>query len=202
MGSFGKVKGGFKKWIYKTPKGADAIMYWDGESKDCVVMIGTKLAKEADGFGKLASAKKLKDELVSKGYVKNNRFVANYWCDKVSTMINVLNGGSVSMPAEKAAGHFTEAQERVYRYKDTRIRCDKSSNECTVLAGSRVEKEAPKFATSAPGAKELKDELVAAGIIKKDVFAEGYIGSLATLLNVINGGSVSATREKEKFILE
>lgn len=84
-------------WTYSA-KGAVAYIEWDGESKDCIVKKGSKVAAESNGFAKLAPAKKMKDILLQKGIIVNNEFVVDYSCDKISTMINVLTGGSVSMP--------------------------------------------------------------------------------------------------------
>lgn len=84
-------------WTYRA-KGAVAYIEWDGESKDCIVKKGSKVAAESNGFAKLAPAKRMKDILLQKGVIENNEFVADYSCDKISTMINVLTGGSVSMP--------------------------------------------------------------------------------------------------------
>jgi hypothetical protein len=221
--------GHIQKWTYKTKKGADATILWDGDSKECTILAGSTVAREADGFVKLQPAKTMKEDLISKEIVKDNQFVCNYKCDKISTMINVLNGGSVSMPAEIANKHLiptgdtalsgeeiaipprpqlvtvpepSDIDVEVYKYKGVRIRCDISTNECTILRGSRVQSESPKFATNASGAKKLKDELIERHIIENDFFVEDYSGSLATLLNLVNGGSVSAPREKEKFVKE
>ena len=84
-------------WVYRT-KGVCSTIEWDGSSKSCVVLKGSKAAAEAAGFAKLPSAKKLKDELIQEGVLVNDEFVKDYPCNKVATMINVLNGGSVSMP--------------------------------------------------------------------------------------------------------
>lgn len=86
-------------WQY-TPKGVVSRLQWDGSSKSCVVLKGSKVAAEAAGFAKLASAQRLKKELMEAHVIVNDEFVTDYECDKISTMINVLNGGSVSMPKE------------------------------------------------------------------------------------------------------
>lgn len=84
-------------WIY-TAKGIVAHLEWDGESKSCVVKAGSRVAKEAPGFVKLESAKNMKAKLVNAGVIVNDEFTRDYQCDKISTMINLLTGGSVSMP--------------------------------------------------------------------------------------------------------
>lgn len=234
------VSGCMKKWTYRTKKGANAVILWDGTSKNCKVLKGSIAAKEAPNFAASASAaKKMKDQLVSQGNFSGLTFITDYDCDKISTMINLLNGGSVSMPAEIKGKNLRLAEddvnssdivpleaetdkqelqspepvssveptgsssgECIYTYKNVRLQCDINSNRCTVLKGSKTQGESPKFATNAAGAKKLKDELKQKRIIENDVFLEDYTGSMATLLNLINGGSVSSTREKEKFVRE
>lgn len=233
------VPGQVREWIYSTKKGANAYILWDGRSKNCKVLKESVAAKEADKFATSASAaKKLKDQLVSQGILNGLTFIEDYDCDKIATMINLLNGGSVSMPAEIKgrnlvpiedggnsandislnAGADREASvpepetlaetdsqpsgECVYIYKNARIRCDLNANVCTVLKGSKTQGESPKFATNAQGAKKLKEELKQKRIIENDVFLEDYTDSMAKLLNLINGGSVSAPREKMKFMRE
>lgn len=230
------VPGQVREWIYSTKKGANAYILWDGRSKNCKVLKESVAAKEADKFATSASAaKKLKDQLVSQGILNGLTFIEDYDCDKIATMINLLNGGSVSMPAEIKernlvpiedgsnsandislnAGADREASvpepetlaetdskpsgECVYIYKNARIRCDLNTNVCTVLKGSRTQGESPKFATNAKGAKKLKEELKQKRIIENDIFLEDYTDSMAKLLNLINGGSVSAPGEKVKF---
>lgn len=209
------VSGCIKKWIYRTKKGANASILWDGDSKNCKVLKGSVAAKESDKFATSApAAKKLKDQIVSQGTFSDLTFMADYDCDKIATMINLLNGGSVSMPAEIKGGNLMPVEdvdlsapepngqssdEYVYTYKNARIKCDINSKICTVLKGSKTQEESPKFATNAAGAKKLKDELRQKGIIENDVFLEDYTGSAATLLNLVNGGSVSAPKEKMKF---
>lgn len=84
-------------WTYRA-KGVFSTIEWNGTSKNCVVLKGSRAAAEAAGFVKLSSAKNLKDELIENGTLVNDEFVRDYSCNKISTMINVLNGGSVSMP--------------------------------------------------------------------------------------------------------
>lgn len=84
-------------WTYSA-KGAISYIEWDGESKNCIVKKGSKVAAESNGFAKLAPAKRMKDILLQEGFLVDDEFVADYSCDKISTMINVLTGGSVSMP--------------------------------------------------------------------------------------------------------
>ena len=91
------------QWTYHA-KGVSSILEWDGTSKSCIVLKGSRAGAEAAGFVKLASAKKLKDELVKDGIIVNDEFVRDYSCNKIATMINVLNGGSVSMPDEIKKG--------------------------------------------------------------------------------------------------
>lgn len=224
------VPGCMKKWRYYTKKGANASILWDGNSKNCKVLKGSMAAKESDKFATSApAAKKLKDKLVSQGTFSGLTFVADYDCDKIATVINLLNGGSVSMPAEIKGRNLVPVEddinsadnaslkapndmdlsasepneqssdEHVYIYKNVRIKCDIDSKICTILKGSKIQGESPKFATNASGAKKLKDELQQKGIIVNDVFLEDYTGSIATLMNLINGGSVSAPKEKMKF---
>lgn len=240
------------RWLYRTKKGACAHILWDGVSKHCKVLKGSVAAKESEKFAtSVPAAQKLKDQLAAQGILEGLVFAADCECDKVATMINLLNGGSVSMPAEMRVGNlapdggngalaepalpqremasnfsggqsFSEENtsgvfmsqaeaftpvnavsgETVYRYKNARIRCNIGSKVCTVLQGSRIQGESPKFATNAAGAKKLKDELRQRGIIVGDMFQADYTGSMATLLNLINGGSVSAPREKGKFVQE
>lgn len=92
-------------WIY-TAKGIVAHLEWDGESKSCVVKAGSQVAKEAAGFVKLEPAKKMKAKLISDGVIVNDEFTRDYKCDKISTMINLLTGGSVSMPLAMKRGNL------------------------------------------------------------------------------------------------
>lgn len=232
-------------WRYVTRKGADAAILWDNTGKSCTVLKGSRAAKEADKFATaVPGAKLLKDELIQKGILVDDVFRSDFHFNKIATMINLLCGGSVSMPAEIKAGNLyptgqageaaQEPQEKtmqkydgqidagmeeslhmpqaletdfcvaeaVYRYKGARIKCALSAKQCTVMKGSRLQDESPKFATNASGAKKLKEQLMTEGIIDNGVFVSDYRGSMATLLNLINGGSVSAPREKEKFVKE
>lgn len=84
-------------WQY-TAKGATSYLQWENESKNCIVKKGSEVAPESNAFGNLTSAKKLKSELMTEGVIINNKFVRDYECDKMATMINVLTGGSVSVP--------------------------------------------------------------------------------------------------------
>ena len=97
-------------WRY-TSKDADTLLEWDGQSKSCVVKKGSKAAKEADGFGNLSAAKNMKEELKAGGYIENECFVKDYECDKISTLMNVLYGGSVSMPGEIKKGKLRRVSE-------------------------------------------------------------------------------------------
>lgn len=92
-------------WEYKG-KDANARLVWDGVSKQCTVLKGSKTATEAAGFAKLPAAKRLKEDLMRQQIIVGGCFARDYECDKVSTIINVLNGGSVSMPVEKKNGHL------------------------------------------------------------------------------------------------
>lgn len=92
-------------WIYRT-KGIVAHLEWDGESKSCVVKKGSQVAKETPGFAKLGPAKNMKEKLVNEGVIVNDEFTHDYQCDKISTMINLLTGGSVSMPLAKKSGNL------------------------------------------------------------------------------------------------
>ena len=53
----------------------------------------------------------MKEELKAGGYIENDRFVKDYECDKISTLMNVLYGGSVSMPGEIKKGKLRKASE-------------------------------------------------------------------------------------------
>ncbi len=231
--------GQVREWTYSTKKGANAHILWDGSSRNCKVLKGSVAAKESDKFATSApAAKKLKDRLVSQGILNGLTFIEDYDCDKIATMINLLNGGSVSMPAEIKGRNLVPAEdggnsaddissnagtdgeasvpesetlaetdnqpsgEHVYIYKNARIRCDLNTNVCTVLKGSKTQGESPKFATNAQGAKKLKEELKQKRIMENDIFLEDYTDSMAKLLNLINGGSVSAPKEKMKFMRE
>ena len=97
-------------WSYRG-KDANATLIWDGESKTCTVLAGSKVGTEASGFVKLPAAKKLKDSIMEQKILIDGCFVQDYECDKISTMINVLNGGSVSMPSEIKNGHFAPINE-------------------------------------------------------------------------------------------
>lgn len=85
-------------WKY-TGKGADALLEWEGgDSKACVVKKGSRVAQESDKFVTSApGAAELKRELKTKGIIINNVFQEDYAFNKVSTMINLLYGGSVNM---------------------------------------------------------------------------------------------------------
>lgn len=98
-------------WTYKTQKGAFARLLWDGESKRCTVLTNSKTAYEAAGFASLPAAKKLKDDLIAEGVLVNDRFVRDYDCEKIATMINVLNGGSVSRNEEIQKGRLAPTGE-------------------------------------------------------------------------------------------
>lgn len=84
-------------WVYRA-KGAVSYLEWDGESKNCIVKKGSRTAAEANKFVKLVSAKNMKDKLLQDGVLVEDEFVVDYAYDKISTMINVLAGGAVSMP--------------------------------------------------------------------------------------------------------
>lgn len=246
-------------WEYKT-KGTRSKLIWNGQTTgtDAVITVlkDSVAATPSQNFEKSCkSAFILKTELEAKGIIQNSRFTEDYTYNKVATMINLLNGGSVSTPAEKISGHLrkvdetdsesitgesksssdisinketkiedgkdnnykiTDARplniravdtnapiisegEQCYKYKNALIRCDLNSKECVVLKGSRIDRESPRFETNAPGAKRKKDELISQGVIVDDMFMKDYEGKLATMLNLINGGSVSANREKLRF---
>lgn len=190
-----------------TRKGADAAIIWDNTGKRCTVLKGSRAAKEADKFATaVPAAKMLKDELTQKGILVDGVFCSDFQYDKIATMINLLCGGSVSMPAEIKAGNLCPMKEAseviqdsrekimgeshgridtktkrashtpqtlsadscddeaVYRYKGARIKCALSAKQCTVMKGSRVRDESPKFAMNASGAKKLKEQLLREGI--------------------------------------
>ena len=99
------------QWRYTTKKGADAWLVWNGEQgSPCTVKKGSRAAKEALGFAKLSAAK-LKDKLKEKGYIVDDCFVKDCECGSISAMINVLCGGSVSMPDEKKHGRLRVVSE-------------------------------------------------------------------------------------------
>lgn len=97
-------------WIYRA-KGAVSYLEWDGESKKCVIKKGSRTAAESNGFVKLASAKNMKDMLLRDGVLVEDEFVVDYSCDRISTMINVLTGGSVSMPKTMKDGVLRRCDE-------------------------------------------------------------------------------------------
>lgn len=105
-------------WIYTT-KGIVARLEWDGESKSCVVKAGSQVAKEAPGFAKLEPAKNMKAKLVNDGVIVNEEFTRDYQCGKISTMINLLAGGSVSMPLATENGSLRKDDGSLVTAKKT-----------------------------------------------------------------------------------
>jgi uncharacterized repeat protein (TIGR02543 family) len=87
---------------------------------------------------------------------------------------------------------------QLYKYRDALIRYSFNEKNCIVLKGSKVGEETPSFVGLS--AKKLKNELVEQHIIEGNVFVQDYEGSLASLLNIICGGSVSSTVAKKKFV--
>lgn len=96
------------KWCYRG-KDADATIIWDGAGKFCIVLAGSRVGAESSCFAQLAAPKKLKDSLIEQHILENGTFTKDYECNKIATMINVLYGGSVSMPAEVRNGHLIPA---------------------------------------------------------------------------------------------
>lgn len=95
-----------KCWHY-IDKDADARIIWDGISKNCTVLKGSVVATESKQFATSAKgAKRLKDELEEQGILNNGIFVCDYECDKISTMINLLYGGSVNMKVKVNTDKF------------------------------------------------------------------------------------------------
>ncbi len=96
-----------RMWKYCV-KGIVAYLEWDGESKNCTVKEGSRVANESNAFANLGSAKKMKDVLLEKNIIVDRVFACDYVCDKISTMINVLTGGAVSMPKSMKDGNLKE----------------------------------------------------------------------------------------------
>lgn len=99
-------------WEYNT-KGARSKLMWNGEttgvSAVITVLKGSAVAAPSQNFEKSCKpAYILKTDLEAKGIIQNGKFTQDYTYDKVSTMINLLNGGSVSTPAEVKSGHLRE----------------------------------------------------------------------------------------------
>lgn len=96
-------------WEYKV-KDANAQLLWDGKTKGSsgiTVLAGSQTATPAEKFEKNCHASFiLKKELEKQGILKNGIFTKDYTNDTVQVVINLLCGGSVSVPAEKKNGHI------------------------------------------------------------------------------------------------
>lgn len=124
-------------WTYSTKKGADASIEWDGKSKSCVVKKGSKVAPESEMFATFASPKNMKDFLLEKGVIAGDKFVKDYNCDKIPTMMNVLAGGSVSMPREIQSGRLRPVQKEKFY---VRFVNENGTEEIIVDFGDKIEK--------------------------------------------------------------
>jgi hypothetical protein len=103
-------------WEYNT-KGTRSKLMWNGEttgvSAVITVLKGSAVAAPSPNFEKSCKpAYTLKADLEAKGIIQNGKFTQDYTYDKVSTMINLLNGGSVSTPAEVKSGHLRKLDEK------------------------------------------------------------------------------------------
>lgn len=103
-------------WEYNT-KGAYSKLMWNGEttgvSAVITVLKGSAVAAPSPNFEKSCKpAYTLKADLEANGIIQNGKFTQDYTYDKVSTMINLLNGGSVSTPAEVKSGHLRELDDQ------------------------------------------------------------------------------------------
>lgn len=99
-------------WEYKT-KGNCSRLKWNGETTGAnaviTVLQGSVAATPSQNFERSCKpAFTLKTALEAKGIIQNGTFMKDYTYDKVSTMINLLNGGSVSTPAEVRCGHLSK----------------------------------------------------------------------------------------------
>ena len=104
-------------WEYKT-KGTCSKLIWNGETtgEGAVIKVlkGSVAATPSLNFEKSCKpAFTLKANLEEEGILQNDMFVEDYTYDKVSTMINLLNGGSVSTPAEVKTGHLRKVENAV-----------------------------------------------------------------------------------------
>lgn len=98
-------------WKY-TGAQACAYLEWDGQSNNCIVKKGSRIAAESNKFADNAKgAKKLKDKLIGENIIVDDYFTCDYACDKVSTMINLLGGGSISKPLEIQKGKLAPVPE-------------------------------------------------------------------------------------------
>lgn len=102
-------------WEYNT-KGTRSKLMWNGEttgvSAVITVLKGSAVAAPSQNFEKYCKpAYTLKADLEAKGIIQNGKFTQDYTYDKVSTMINLLNGGSVSTPAEVKSGNLRKLDE-------------------------------------------------------------------------------------------
>ncbi|MBR4343891.1 MAG: toll/interleukin-1 receptor domain-containing protein [Lachnospiraceae bacterium] len=92
-------------WKY-TKSGSDALIEAGKDerncpTKKCKVLAGSKVGKESPGFmTSVPGAYKLKRDLEEQGIIQNGVFVKDYESNSISTVINLLCGGSESMPRE------------------------------------------------------------------------------------------------------
>ena len=216
-------------WEYNT-KGVTSRLNWDGETKgsEITVLKGSVAAKPSELFKKLPAAR-LREQLENDGVIlKNGEFVRDFKCDKPATIMNLLNGGSVSTPAEKANGHLRKISDIVpasvseektsavpeekpedvsseavlweYKAKGVTSRLiwngDTKGSEITVLKGSVAARPSELF-KKLPAAR-LREQLENDGIILKNgEFVQDFkYHKPATIMNLLNGGSVSTPAEK------
>lgn len=104
-------------WEYKT-KGACSILKWNGETTGAnaaiTVLKGSVAAMPSQNFqNSCKSAFTLKLNLEANGIIQNNTFTKDYTYNKVATVINLLNGGSVSTPAEVKSGHLRKLDNQM-----------------------------------------------------------------------------------------
>lgn len=95
-------------WRYTNRKGANATVIWKNEyTKKCIIQKGSRIAEEAASFATSAPAAScLKQELLQKGIIVNGIFQMDYPSDRISTMINLIGGGSINMRGEIQKGAF------------------------------------------------------------------------------------------------
>lgn len=97
-------------WHYSNRKGANATIIWENEyTKKCVIKKGSKVGEEAASFAtSVPAASSLKQELIEKGIIVDGIFQMDYPSDKISTMINLIGGGSINMRGEIQKGSFAQ----------------------------------------------------------------------------------------------
>ncbi|MBR1866820.1 MAG: toll/interleukin-1 receptor domain-containing protein [Lachnospiraceae bacterium] len=91
-------------WRYQVKNG-DAHIQWDGEGRECVVLAGSRTAKESDKFRNVQGYG-LKKELERQGVIVDDVFTQDFQYNGIATIINVIAGGSQSRRREMGSGNL------------------------------------------------------------------------------------------------